>query len=205
MIQFLKNKIRKFHVKPEHSFEKVLSINGKDFYKFTDISKTHCLRMHAANDYMNELSMRCSREYLLEHTKAMEAILSNPQQTNIPEIAKLHTQLKERLEMIYESDMVYKIAGALLFDKTENPYDFDFKYAQQKIKLFKEQRDAFFLTKLFKIIIGSPGMSDKDLDTYLKVGTLITQEHSENISTILSKNLKMTGINSMSKQQVEQG
>lgn len=186
-------KKQKYPVKKEHIFEKAFTVKGMDYFKFKDISKTHCARMHAASDYMNELSMRCTREYLLEHTKAMDAILGNPKQLNIQEIAKLNLQLKERLDMIYESDMIYKIGAALLWDENENPYDFDFKHAQEKIKLFKSQTDAFFLSKLFKSIIGSPDMSDADLNTYLTVGSKITQEHLEVISTIISRNQEMTG------------
>ena len=189
-------------LKTEHPVDYLFTLDGLKHYRYKDISKTNCQRMFAANDYFNELSMRCSREYLLEHTKAMDAILSNPQTTNVQEISQLNLQLKERLDMIHESDMIYKIASVIIFDTTENPHDYDFKYGQEKIKRFKEasKKDAFFLIKLFKITVGSPDISDKDLLMYMEVGSKIKQEHLATISTILSNNIgtidysKMSGL-----------
>ena len=189
-------------LKTEHPVDYLFTLDGLKHYRYKDISKTVCKRMFAANDYFNELSMKCSREYLLEHTKAMDAILSNPQTTNIQEISQLNLQLKERLDMIYESDMIYKIASVIIFDTTENPNDYDFKYGQEKIQRFKEasKKDTFFLIKLFKITVGSPNMSDKDLLMYMEVGSKITQEHLAVISTIISNNTgtidysKMSGL-----------
>ena len=180
-------------IKTEHPVDYLFTLDGIKHYRYKDISKTNCQRMFASNDYFNELSMRCSREYLQEHTKAMDAILSS-KTIDIQKVSQLNLQLKERLDMIHESDMIYKIASVIIFDTTENPHDYDFKYGQEKIARFKKasQKDAFFLIKLFKITVGSPNMSDQDLLTYMEVGGKITQEHLEVISTIMSKSTKTT-------------
>ena len=180
-------------IKTDHPVDYLFTLDGIKHYRYKDISKTNCQRMFAANDYYNELSMRCSREYLQEHCKAMDEILSG-KSIDIQKVSQLNLQLKERLDMIHESDMIYKIASVIIFDTTENPHDYDFKYGQEKIARFKKasQKDAFFLIKLFKITVGSPNMSDQDLLTYMEVGGKITQEHLEVISTIMSKNTKTT-------------
>ena len=180
-------------IKTDHPVDYLFTLDGIKHYRYKDISKTNCQRMFAANDYYNELSMRCSRDYLLEHTKAMDEILSG-KSIDIQKVSQLNLQLKERLDMIHESDMIYKIASVIIFDTTENPHDYDFKYGQEKIPRFKKasQKDAFFLIKLFKITVGSPNMSDQDLLTYMEVGGKITQEHLEVISTIMSKSTKTT-------------
>ena len=182
---------RNGHIKTDHPVDYLFTLEGIKHYRYKDISKTNCQRMFAANDYYNELSMRCSREYLLEHTKAMDVILSD-KSIDIQKVSQLNLQLKERLDMIHESDMIYKIASVIIFDTTENPHDYDFKYGQEKIARFKKasEKDAFFLIKLFKITVGSPNMSDQDLLTYMEVGGKITQEHLEVISTIMSKSTK---------------
>lgn len=187
-------------LKTEHPTDYLFTLDGIKHYRYKDISKTNCQRMFAANDYYNELSMKCSREFLKDHCKAMDAILSNPKQISIQDIAELNLQLKERLDMIHESDMIYKISSVIIFDTTENPHDYDFKYGQEKIARFKKasEKDAFFLIKLFKITVGSPSMSDQDLLMYMEVGSKISQEHLDVISTIMSKNTKTTDSSKMS-------
>lgn len=189
-------------LKTDHPTDYLFTLDGLKHYRYKDISKTNCQRMFAANDYFNELSMRCSREYLQAHTKAMDAILTS-KSIDIQNISQLNLQLKERLDMIHESDMTYKIASVIIFDTTENPYDYDFKYGQEKIQRFKKkaQSDPMFLIKLFKITVGSPNMSDKDLLTYMEVGSKITKEHLANISTIISKSTGTIDYSKMSASQ----
>ncbi|KKN67225.1 hypothetical protein LCGC14_0463980 [marine sediment metagenome] len=189
-------------LRTEHPTDYLFTLDGLKHYRYKDISKTNCQRMFAANDYFNELSMRCSREYLQEHTKAMDVILSD-KSIDIQKVSQLNLQLKERLDMIHESDMIYKIASVIIFDTTENPHDYDFKYGQEKIQRFKKkaQSDPMFLIKLFKITVGSPNLSDKDLLTYMEVGSKINQEHLATISTILSNNIGTTDYSKMSGSQ----
>ena len=184
-------------IKADHPVDYLFTLEGIKHYRFKDISKTNCQRMFAANDYYHELSMRCTRDYLLEHTKAIDVVLSS-KNINIGELGVLNTQLKERLDMIYETDLIYKIASVIIFDTNESAYDYDFMYGKEKIQRFKRhtKKHGFFLIKLFKITVGSPNISDKDLLTFMNVGNKITQEHLEVISTIISRN---TGTNDYSK------
>ena len=192
VLKFLRK--RNGSTKTEHPVDYLFTLDGLKHYRYKDISKTNCQRMFAANDYYNELSMRCSREYLQEHTKAMDVILSD-KSIDLQKISQLNLQLKERLDMIHESDMIYKIASVIIFDTTENPHDYDFKYGQEKIERFKKkaQSDPMFLIRLFKITVGSPDMSDQDLLMYMEVGSKINQEHLEVISTIMSRSTKTIG------------
>lgn len=173
--------------KLDHPTEYLFTIEGVKYFRFKDISKTCCLRMFAGNDAMNELSMRCTRDYLEQHTGAMDAIMT-AKAIDLQKIAQLNLQLKERLEIIYETDIIYKIASVVIFDKTENPYDYDLVYSKEKIRIFKKKAitDPYFITRLFKILIGSPGMSDENLLTVMTVGKAIKQEHLATISTMLS-------------------
>jgi len=129
--------------------------------------------------------MRATRDFLIKHTEAVEKILQS-NNIDIYKVNTLNQQLKERLEMIYETDIIYKIASVVYFTKDENPYEYDDLVGREKIDLFKSKGDAFFFGTLFKNLIGSQDISDKDLATYMKVGKEITTEHLKNISTILS-------------------
>lgn len=175
--------------KVDHPTEKVFSIEGTNYYQFKDISKIKCFRAFIVSDFYSELSMKCSREYLVAHTEAVEKLLSNSKQINITQVAQLNLQLKERLEMIYEPDIIYKIASVVFFDKTENPYEYDDMYGKEKIERFKRhavKESGFFFETLFKGLLNTKDLSDQDLETYMNVAQKITQSHWGNISTILS-------------------
>lgn len=170
---------------------KVFTLNGVAYYQFKDISKVKCQRALVVNDWYNELAMRCSRDYLLAHVEAESKILNNPKEINIGTLAQLNQQLKERLDMIYETDIIYKIASVVFFTKDENPYEYDDVQGAEKVKLFKaevKKKDGwkFFYERLFKGLIGSTNLSEADLKTYMEVGSQITKKHLETISTILS-------------------
>lgn len=165
--------------------EKVFSIEGVNYYQFKDISKIKCQRALTVNDFYNELTMRATRDFLIKHTEAVEKLL-NSTKIDIYKINTLNNQLKERLEMIYETEIIYKIASVVYFTNDENPYDYDDILGREKIELFKSKGTSFFFETLFKNLIGSVDLSDKDLAIYMTVGSQITTEHLKNISTILS-------------------
>jgi len=187
----LKKFLALFERKPrlDHPTEKVFSIEGTNYYQFKDISKIKCFRAFIVSDFYSELSMKCSREYLVAHTDAVEKLLSNSKQINITQVAQLNLQLKERLEMIYEPDIIYKIASVVFFDKTENPYEYDDMYGKEKVERFKrhaQKNDGFFFETLFKGLLNTKDLKDQDLETYMNVAQKITQSHWDNIFTILS-------------------
>ena len=184
LINWFKSKTER---KPElkDAIQKVFTINGVNYYQFKDIAKIKCQRALTVNDFYNELTMRATRDFLIQHTEAVEKIL-NSNNIDIFKVNTLNNQLKERLEMIYETDIIYKIASVVYFTKEESPYEYDDLVGREKIDLFKSQGDAFFFKTLFKNLIGSVDISDKDLATYMKVGKEITTEHLRNISTIMS-------------------
>jgi len=167
---------------------------GIQYYQFEDINNLACGRAFAAIDYYNELSMKCTREYLTDYTAAIEGIISDPKKINIGKIALLNMQLKERLDMIVAPETIYKVASVTYFDETESPYGFDFKYSQKKVSLWKKEKvEDFFLRTHVKSLIPLTNLSDEDLQTYMKVGAEVDQEHLKTISTMLSNKAEKKG------------
>lgn len=160
---------------------------GKQYYQFEDINQMMTGRAFTCVDYYHELSMRCTREYLEKHCDAMETVLSKPS-INIIEIATIHSQLKERLTMIVDPDIVFKIASVVYFTKDESPWSYDFKYNQKKIEKWKllDLKDFFFMIRVQDLIpIGD--LSKVDLETYMKMGTEINKRNLENLSSMMSE------------------
>ena len=186
-----------FEKKPDITdpIEKVFVIDGKNYYKYQDISKVKNRRIHVINDFYNELAMGATREFLLKHTQAIDTILTSST-IDIFKIKTLNMQFQERLDMIYVTDIIYKIASVIYFTKDEDYMDYDDLLGREKIALFKAQdkgdkKMSFFFGTLFQNIIGSVNISDKDLLTYMTVGSQITTEHLKTISTISSSKSEM--------------
>jgi len=160
---------------------------GVQYYQFEDINQMMTGRAFTCVDYYHELSMRCTREYLEKHCDAMETVLSKTS-INIIEIATIHSQLKERLTMIVDPDIVFKIASVVYFTKDESPWSYDFKYNQKKIETWKslEMDDFFFMIRVQDLIpIGD--LSKVDFATYMKMGTEINKRNLANLSTMMSE------------------
>jgi hypothetical protein len=158
---------------------------GTQYYQFDDMNNMMTGRAFVCLDFYNELSMRCTREYLTEHCEAMEEMVNKGK---LIEIAQLHIQLKERLTMIIDPDIVYKIASVVYFDATEQPYTYDFKYNTKKINAWKESGiEGFFLKIPLKDLIPSLDLSEADLVEYMTVAQTINQNHLETISTLRSE------------------
>jgi len=157
---------------------------GTNYYQFDDAFNMPNERALTALTYYEELRMRCTREFLQEHCEAIEGILSDPKRINIPKLAILNRQLKERLDWIFEPDIAYKLASVVYFDKTENPYRYDMKYGQKKIEHWKKTKgvDDFFLQKPLLDLIPFLKDSELNLEIYSQVLEKATKIMWDNIS-----------------------
>ena len=162
------------------------TLDGVDYFEFNNFDDCPCERGFKALSYFNEMSMRCSREYLQAHCLAMDNLFSNVKSINLLNVATLHTQMKERLDWIVEPDILLKLASVVFFDSNENPYRYDFKYGNDKVEKFRNMKDSFFLSTPIRKLIPYTWESDYDMLTYLKTLTLINQQMIQNISTMLS-------------------
>ena len=175
-----------FNVRPDIRIEQAFISGGEIYYKNADPNNLLCGRAFAASNYYNELSMKCTREFLLQHTQAVDKILKS-NKIDVFKINTLNNQLQERLELVSELDIVYRLAAVMYFDSSEDPYSFDYSYAEKKIaKWKKEDVKSFFLQTPVSSLIPSSLLSEEALENYLKVGQAITAEHLETISEILS-------------------
>ena len=176
----------RFELMEGHKVIPAFRHQGIEYYKFEDINNLPCGRAFAAIDYYGELQMKCTREYLQAHTTAVNNILTDPKKINIPELAKLNWQLKERLDLIFDIDTIYKLASVVYFDKSEKPYSYDFDYGLKKIAKWKSGGvDDFFFCNRIRELIPLIEASDKDLAAYMKAGEMLNKTNLQEIFTSL--------------------
>ena len=186
-----------FNVDIEHPIKEAFISGGVQYYMFDDIFNAPFNRAMEAQTFYTELQMRVSRDYLLLHTQAVDAILSDSKGINIGDIATMNSQLKERMEFIVDADLLYKLASVMYFDDSENPYRYDFAYGSKKIAKWKKDKEVkdFFLNTPIRDFIPFLDTLEKDLDTYLRTTELIKQQHLQIVSKQLSKRGKKIGSN----------
>lgn len=110
------NKKQKYKLLAGHQVLEAFTFKGVKYFELQDILEIPCKRAFAIRDIFEELQMRCTREYLQAHCTAVTNILSNPKSLNIPELARLNMQLQERLDLIIDTEIVYKLAAIYYFD-----------------------------------------------------------------------------------------
>jgi len=196
------------NLEPNHRIKEAFTSGGVTYYEFDDAFQLPPARYYGATTYYNELQAKVTREYLLTHIHAQEELLKGTQKGNTQTIDLIQIRqnlqwLKERTEFIFEPDIIFKIASVMYFDETEDPYKFDMKYANEKVKKWKESDDvlSFFLQTPLLKYIPYPDTSEADLRNSMKVMDLVKAEQFSNLSQHLSeKELKTDWYNTAKSQ-----
>lgn len=177
----------------KYVIKEAFTIGGRTYYMFDDVFNVPYERGLKSLVYYEEFRMRINKEYLGLHIDAMDKILSDPKKIDIGKIAILNKQLKERLELIVEPDMLYKLASVVFFDKNEKPWSYEFDYAEKKIKFWKKNatNHAFFLETPLVKLIPFLKLSETNLDTYSTIVEKVNQIHYGYLSDLLSNSKKM--------------
>jgi hypothetical protein len=162
-----------------------------DYYQWANFNEVPNERGFSALSYYNELNQRCSREYLLAFSAALDSIVNNPKAIKITDVVVLNLQLKERLEMLFEPEIAYKLCTVVFFDETENPHRYDYEHGRKKAKLFKEAPlNEFFFSVPITTLIPYINTWAKDFPEYCQLVTEMTENHIKSISTMLSASHK---------------
>lgn len=181
-----------FLVNPQAPIVEAFTSGGTMYYMFEDIFSMPCQRALEANTFYEEMKSRLSKEYLTDYLEAMTAVLSDPKGINVSKIVLLTNTLKERTEFIIDSDIVFKLASVMYFDKNENPYQYDMKYNHKKMLDWKQNEDVadFFLRTPIKDFLPFTDISKEDLDNYLKIAEKVKSHHQKIVSEAKSSPVK---------------
>lgn len=182
----------------KHIIVYAFSINDpkgdRHYFRFDDMLNVPYNRGLQTLVYYKELGMNCDRDFLSAHTLAFDNALSKPTINidTLVELKKLNDQLKQRLELPKEPDLMYKLASVVFFDQFENPETYEFKYGENKIKAWKKNTSLtdFFLSKPLQELIPYLKHSGQNLAQFSQMTQRATNEHWDNISAMLSDEQK---------------
>lgn len=182
-------RFRSYLLENKYRIDPAFSLAGVDYYQFTNQEEVPTGRQFAALMVYNEMDMRCDREYLELHTRAMDKLLSDPKKISIGYIAQINANLKDRLSLMVIPDFIYKLASVVFFDNTESPYKYDLDYNQKKIAKWKEAPgtlDFFLQTPLKDLVPFLKAQADVS-STFSLLAEQVAETHHRLLTDILSE------------------
>lgn len=179
---------RKKKAVAKYPTEYAFTSGGTKYYQFADITNLPYLRGLQALDVYREVECRCSREFLQQFHDAGKKILHDPQQIDVYKLNAMFEILDQRLHMVTDVDLLYKLASVCYFDEHENPYTYDRAYAEKKIAKWRKDQGVqdFFMQKPLKELMPFLRNVKTDLGTYSKVSEQINEIHRSTLHTIAS-------------------
>jgi len=180
---------KKYFSDHKHVIEFAFEIAGVKYFRFNDVYTLPYERGLMSIAVYEETRMRCSREYLTEHCRVVSEILRDTKKVDIFKINELNEQMKDRLNLAMDVDLLYKLASIVFFDTNENPVLYDAEYNAKKITFWKKHRGVadFFLQTPIVELIPFIQNSDFDLDAYSELNAQVNEIHSERLRILNSK------------------
>lgn len=193
------NLFRKLFSKKQDSFQRegiickvAFTCGGEEYLEVADIYSLPYQRGFAAVRVYEEMKMKCDYDYLKAHVQAVDNLFKGKKIgfEEITQMKKLNDQIKERLFQIIDTDIIYKLASVVFFDKNESPLDYDFAYAQKKIAHWKKHASVtdFFLQEPLTRLIPFLKAPDLNLESYLEVIKKVNAVHWKEVWAVLSEN-----------------
>lgn len=186
-----------------HTIVPAFTVGGIQYYGLQDSFNTFTERGFQALAVYDEWNNRMTHDKLVAFVDVMyEWISGKNGQIDIMKVAEQVIMIKERLNWIVPTaELLYKMAGVAFFDEHESPYVYDAKYAEKKIKFWKENVDkpeVFFCNVPIALrhIFPLPNISATDLEKCLnliektderQLAKVIGWTSSETLKTILSR------------------
>ena len=181
---------KEFFPESKHIITYGFTIGDRHYFRFDDPLNTPYDRALKCLVYYKELDMNCDRAFIKAHTEAFDNALkqSSINIDTLVELKQLNDQLKQRLELPKEPDLMYKLASVVFFDQHENPLVYEFKYGENKIKFWKKNTTLadFFLQKPLLELIPYLEFAGENLEQFSQMTRKANQEHLDRILPLLS-------------------
>lgn len=91
-----KKKPKQYLLDQKYKVVEAFTNDGLKYFQFDDANNLPSGRGLCALTIYEEFNMRCTREYLELHVRAVEKLLSDPKKINILALATIHNNLKKR-------------------------------------------------------------------------------------------------------------
>ena len=172
----------------KHDLKEAFCVGGKTYYEFGNVKDMPFARAQNFLLVFEEMSMRCTAEFLKEHVEAVRKLMTGNSIGSDKFIAvhKLNEQLNERLTYAPSSDAIYKVCAVFFVGEDEKPWEYDPDKTAAKIAHWKKHESvtAFFLNEPIQRLI--PYLQDSDMSSQIYSGAIdeVHKAQSEFLSSI---------------------
>lgn len=171
------------------------SLGDKDYFRFDDLLNVPYERALKTLIYYKEVDMNVDRQTLEAHCDAIENVYKKTQLTmdDLTDIRLLTRQLRAKLSLPKETDLMYKFAAVVYFDQHESPTNYEFKYGENKIRFWKKNVDltAFFLSRPLQELIPYLQHAGENLEQFSRMTANATDEYLQTLFPMLSDEQRM--------------
>lgn len=184
--------IPKFLGQPvEHTIKFSFNDGEEDCYEFDEgVMFLPYIRGNQATLFYKEVQMGVDRDYLLWFLEEMDKVL-NPteKKLNLERLYILKNVLKEKVQYIFDPDLIYNLASVVYFDKNEDPYKFNLDYSKKKIARWKknESVESFFLRLPIKRLTPFLNSQEETIITSIQLARKLKEDHARSLSSQPSK------------------
>ena len=180
----------------KYRIKKAFVCGGVEYYQFDDVFNLPYQRGLTAITFFREMQMNCDRDFLMSFCEAKAnigqkiidsmSVKNNKLDLNktialLNQSAQLDINLKERVAMITDADLIYKLASVVFFDKSESPTHYEHGYNQKKIEFWKKNASMydFFLQMPVQELVPFLKQSAGDTQQYLQKIMEMTMQAEE--------------------------
>lgn len=183
-----RKKLRVYLTENKVKFVLAFEHGGHKYYQLENAFDMTAGRGLMAMTYYQEFQMRCDIEYLKKHVKAIDILLEQ-KTVKIIQLAEIHRNLRDRLDLAPFPDHIYKLASVLFYDETEDYRFYDSAYNLKKIAAWRADPDMlpFLVQAPLKNLMPFGDMPKENLATYFTVLEGMNRMHHEQMSAALSK------------------
>lgn len=165
------DKIYNLHHPDYHGkIEEAFTAGGVKYYHFAKDTEYRYMRYVFMQNFLQEVNMRATLDTLREENRIMTANLDGSKgNVNIGKALEILSIQRQRCDLAFEPDTIFRLASCLYFDETEDLTGWDKKHNEEKIARWKESHTVdFFFHKLFQELTGLNISSKTDLANYLQ-------------------------------------
>lgn len=185
---------RQFFPNQKHIILYAFSIGDRHYFRFDDPLAIPYDRGLKTLVYYRELDMNVDRDTLVAHTQAFDNVLSGQKVTlkEILDLKQLNDQLKAKLQLPKEPELMYKLASVVFFDQHENPNTYEFKYGEAKIRHWKKEASLsdFFLQMPLRQLIPYLDYAGENIEQFSQMTQKAKNQHLAFLSSMLSEKQK---------------
>lgn len=191
-----------FHGKADMAALKYeFTIDGERYYSYRSVLSLSVARGIAAQMYYAEAEMRITRELLEAALAALRKALDG---NKLTDASKIVIDLQDRLKWLFDPDTVYKLASVFFISENEDPTDFDYDFAKEKVAKFKKlKKKEFFSMIRLNEIMPNLNLLGEDLEIYMSGADAETRATMEFILPYLCRESTTRELANYIQSQVE--